>query len=141
MGELLMVVEVRFCVNTEYFGTQSLMAFLSPAPDNGDGSQRVLGDFQQMVTVGNKFYGVVTGTGAWFGRTGVSNDPIVFYRRCEQPHGGTPNAACGASVLNTQDRTETISDQAARGRQPVVVRTDEVALMRSGSQGSQSKID
>jgi hypothetical protein len=37
------------------------MAFLSPAPDNGDGSQRVLGDFQQMVAVGNKFYGVFTG--------------------------------------------------------------------------------
>jgi hypothetical protein len=37
-----------------------------------------LGDFQQMVVVGNRFYGVFTGTGAWFGRTGVSNDPIVF---------------------------------------------------------------
>jgi hypothetical protein len=60
------------------------MAFLSPAPDNGDGSRRVVGDFKQMVAVGNKFYGVFTGTGAWFGRTGVSNDHR-FYRRCEQP--------------------------------------------------------
>jgi hypothetical protein len=117
------------------------VAFLSPAPDNGDGSQRVLGDFQQMVAMGNKFYGVFTGIGAWFGRTGVSNDLDRFYRRCEQPHGGTPNAACGASVLNTQGRTETTGYPAARGRQPVVVRTDEVALMSSGSQGSQSKID
>lgn len=117
------------------------MAFLSPAPDNGDGSQRVLGDFQQMVAVGNKFYGVFTGTGAWFGRTGVSNDPIVFYRRCEQPHGGTPNAACGASVLNTQGRTETIGYPAARGRQPVRSQDRRMALMSSGSQGSQSKID
>ena len=60
------------------FETQSLLAFLSPAPDNGDGSQRVLGDFQQMVAVGNRFYGAFTGTGAWFGRTTISNDPIVF---------------------------------------------------------------
>jgi hypothetical protein len=61
------------------------MAFLSPAPDNGDGSQRVLGDFQQMVAVGNKFYGVFTGTGAWFGRTGVSNDRSFFIAAVSNP--------------------------------------------------------
>ena len=49
------------------FNIQSLMAFLSPAKDNGDFSQRVLGDFQQMVAVGNKFYGVFSGNGAALG--------------------------------------------------------------------------
>jgi hypothetical protein len=54
------------------------MAFLSPKPDNGDTSQRVLGDFQQMVAVGNKFYGVFSGNGAALGQSVASIDPIVF---------------------------------------------------------------
>ena len=60
------------------FNIQSLMAFLSPSKDNGDSSQRVLGDFQQMVAVGNKFYGVFSGNGAALGRSVASIDPIVF---------------------------------------------------------------
>ena len=60
------------------FNIQSLMAFLSPATDNGDSSQRVLGDFQQMVAVGNKFYGVFSGNGASLGQSVASIDPIVF---------------------------------------------------------------
>ena len=60
------------------FNIQSLMAFLSPSKDNGNSSQRVLGDFQQMVAVGNKFYGVFSGNGAALGRSVASIDPIVF---------------------------------------------------------------
>jgi hypothetical protein len=60
------------------FNIQSLMAFLSPKPDSGDTSQRVLGDFQQMVAVGNKFYGVFSGNGAALGQSVASIDPIVF---------------------------------------------------------------
>jgi hypothetical protein len=61
------------------FNIQSLMAFLSPDhEDHSDLSQRVLGDFQQMVAVGNKFYGVFSGNGAALGRSMASIDPIVF---------------------------------------------------------------
>jgi hypothetical protein len=61
------------------FNIQSLMAFLSPDNDHhSDPNQRVLGDFQQMVAVGNRFYGVFPGNGAALGRSMVSIDPIVF---------------------------------------------------------------
>lgn len=61
------------------FNIQSLMAFLSPAhEDHSDLKQRVLGDFQQMVAVGNKFYGVFPGNGAALGRSMATIDPIVF---------------------------------------------------------------
>jgi hypothetical protein len=51
------------------FNNQSLMEFLSPARDNSASDQRVLGDYQQMVSVGNKFYGVFAGNGAVLGRS------------------------------------------------------------------------
>ena len=51
---------------------KSFNGISSPAGDNFDSSQRVLGDFQQMVAVGNKFYGVFSGNGV------ASIDPIVF---------------------------------------------------------------
>jgi hypothetical protein len=60
------------------FNNQSLMAFLSPAKDDSSSSQRVLGDYQQMVAVGNKLYGVFAGNGAALGRSVASIDPIVF---------------------------------------------------------------
>jgi hypothetical protein len=62
------------------FNIQSLMAFLSPAPEDHDigPKQRVLGDFQQMVAVGNRFYGVFSGNGAALGRSMATIDPIVF---------------------------------------------------------------
>jgi hypothetical protein len=62
------------------FNIQSLMVFLSPAPEDHvvGPKQRVLGDFQQMVAVGNKFYGVFSGNGAALGRSMATIDPIVF---------------------------------------------------------------
>ena len=53
--------------------------FLSPALDNGNPRQRVLGDYMQVKAVGNTFYGSFTGNGAPFGRT-VSNTDPIFYR-------------------------------------------------------------
>src|SRR5262245_1227862 len=55
-----------------------LLTFLSPAADNGDPRQRVLGDYMQMKTVGNTFYGAFTGNGVAFGRPFANNDPIFF---------------------------------------------------------------
>jgi hypothetical protein len=67
------------------FNNQSLMAFLSPASDNSVSDQRVLGDFQQMIAVGNKFYGVFSGNGAALGRSVASIDPIVFIADVSSP--------------------------------------------------------
>jgi hypothetical protein len=55
-----------------------LETFLSPALDNGDPRQRVLGDYMQVKAVGNTFSGSFTGNGAPFGRTVSNNDPIFY---------------------------------------------------------------
>ncbi len=52
--------------------------FLSPATDDGNNRQRVLGDYQQLKSVGNGFYGVFTGNGVPFGRPFSNTDPIFF---------------------------------------------------------------
>ncbi len=67
------------------FNSQSLATFLSPATDSCPSTncerQRVFGDYQQMKTVGNCFFGAFTGNGAAFGRSTSNNDPI-FYKAC-----------------------------------------------------------
>jgi hypothetical protein len=55
-----------------------LETFLSPAADNGDSRQRVLGDYLQLKAVGNTFYGVFPGNGVPFGRPFSNIDPIFF---------------------------------------------------------------
>jgi hypothetical protein len=55
-----------------------LETFLSPAKDNNNSRQRVLGDYQQLKSVGLGFYGVFSGNGVPFGRTLSNNDPIFF---------------------------------------------------------------
>jgi hypothetical protein len=55
-----------------------LETFLSPALDNGDPRQRVLGDYMQVKAMGNTFFGSFTGNGAPFGRTMSNNDPIFY---------------------------------------------------------------
>jgi len=67
------------------FANHSLLAVLSPASDNSDSGQRVLGDYQQMIAVGDRLYGVFTGTGVPFGRSVVSQDPIVFIADVSSP--------------------------------------------------------
>jgi HYDIN/CFA65/VesB-like, Ig-like domain len=65
------------------FTDKTLLTFLSPATDNGDARQRVLGDYQELKTVGGTqaggtFYGVFTGNGAALGKSTASSDPIFF---------------------------------------------------------------
>jgi hypothetical protein len=65
------------------FTDKTLLTFLSPAKDNGNGRQRVLGDYQELKTVGGTqaggtFYGVFTGNGAALGKSSASSDPIFF---------------------------------------------------------------
>ena len=63
------------------FTDHRLLTFLSPATDNGDPRQRVLGDYMQMKAVGSCFYGSFTGNGFAFGRPFATNDPI-FFKTC-----------------------------------------------------------
>jgi hypothetical protein len=56
----------------------ALLSFLSPATDNGNARQRVLGDYQQVKAVGRTFYGVFSGNGAALGRSLATIDPIFF---------------------------------------------------------------
>src|SRR5579884_247794 len=63
------------------FSAQPLETFLSPATDNSNNRQRVLGDYMQMKAVDNCFYGSFTGNGAVFGRSVSNNDPI-FFKAC-----------------------------------------------------------
>jgi len=60
------------------FTTQKLEKFLSPAKDNGDPRQRILGDYEQLKAVGSTFYGVFPGNGVPFGRPFANIDPIFF---------------------------------------------------------------
>ena len=60
------------------FTDQVLETFLSPTTDNGNGRQRVLGDYQQLKAVGNTFFGVFTGNGVPFGRPFANMDAIFL---------------------------------------------------------------
>jgi hypothetical protein len=60
------------------FTTHLLEKFLSPAKDDGDQRQRVLGDYEQLKAVGTTFYGVFPGNGVPFGRPFANIDPIFF---------------------------------------------------------------
>ncbi len=60
------------------FQDVTLETFLSPAEDNGNARQRVLGDYHQLKSVGIGFYGVFTGIGVPFGRPFSTTDPIFF---------------------------------------------------------------
>jgi hypothetical protein len=61
------------------FVEHTLETFLSPAKDNGDPRQRVLGDYMQVKALKNQFFGGFTGNGAPFGRT-ISNTDPIFYK-------------------------------------------------------------
>jgi hypothetical protein len=60
------------------FTTHPLEKFLSPAKDDGDQRQRVLGDYEQLKAVGTTLYGVFPGNGVPFGRLFANIDPIFF---------------------------------------------------------------
>ncbi len=60
------------------FTDQVLQTFDSPATDNGDAGQRVLGDYQQLKASGADFYGVFSGNRSGFGSSTSTIDPIYF---------------------------------------------------------------
>jgi hypothetical protein len=68
-----------------------LETFLSPATDNGNARQRVLGDYQQMKAVGATFFGVFSGNRTGFGSTTSRIDPIFF----KATSGAPP---CGSTI-------------------------------------------
>ena len=75
------IFTAHFAISTDggaSFIDHDLETFLSPAPDNGDPRQRVLGDFMQVKAVDNGFFGGFTGNGVPFGRTISNNDPIFY---------------------------------------------------------------
>ena len=61
------------------FSDVRLLAFASPAKDNGNARQRVLGDYQSLRSLGNTFYGTFTANGVQFGRT-TSNTDAIFVK-------------------------------------------------------------
>jgi hypothetical protein len=66
------------------FTTSTLVAFQSPVPDSGASRQRILGDYEQMKSVGNCFHGAFAANGFALGRTvgatntAVAMDPAYF---------------------------------------------------------------
>jgi len=77
------IITAHFSVSPDLGNTffdNTLESFLSPAKDNGDPRQRVLGDYQQVKAVGNTFYGGFAGNRVGFyPASPVSiTDPIFF---------------------------------------------------------------
>jgi len=82
------IYTAHFAVSTDQGATfvgVVLETFLSPATDNGNSRQRVLGDYMQVKAEGDQFYGGFTGNGAPFGRNISNNDPI-FFNVSVEPH-------------------------------------------------------
>lgn len=77
------IITAHFSTSTDLgttFFDNTLESFLSPAKDNGNARQRVLGDYQQVKAVGNTFYGGFAGNRVGFyPASPVSiTDPIFF---------------------------------------------------------------
>jgi len=87
------------------FADNTLLTFLSSATDNGDGGQRVLGDYNQVKAVGTTFYGVFTGNGVPLGRPFANHDPIFF-----KVFGGCNGITCPAGVVapNTTNQCQAV---------------------------------
>jgi hypothetical protein len=71
----------HFATSTDHgvsWSDQTLVTFLSPATDNGNRRQRVLGDYQQVKAVGNTFYAAFPANGSAFGRSTSNIDPIFY---------------------------------------------------------------
>jgi hypothetical protein len=81
------ILTAHFSVSTDEganFSDLVLETFLSPAKDNGNSRQRVLGDYMQVKALKNEFFGGFTGNGVPFGRSISNNDPI-FYNVSVEP--------------------------------------------------------
>jgi hypothetical protein len=76
------ILSAHFSVSTDQgnsFIDNTLETFLSPATDDGDPRQRMLGDYMQVKAVGNAFFGGFIGNGVPFGR-GISSNHPIFYK-------------------------------------------------------------
>jgi len=89
------------------FTDRSLLAFQSPDPADSDpnDSQRVLGDYQQMKSLGTCFYGTFTANGAPLGRPVNNTDPIYF-QVCQQSNPCVLSTQTVNVGLSTGDRTQ-----------------------------------
>ena len=92
------------------FSDRSLLAFESPDPNDGTefDSQRVLGDYQQMKSLGTCFYGAFTANGATLGRPFNNTDPIYF-QVCQQAAPVNPCVLATQTLnmgMNVGDRTQ-----------------------------------
>lgn len=97
------------------FTALRLLTFLSSAQDNGNSRQRVLGDYVQMKTVGDTFFGAFTGNGVAFGRPFANHDPIFFRT-------SLPTAALGVNQPSYhRSDTLTLAATATPGSTPQTV--------------------
>jgi hypothetical protein len=92
------------------FSDRTLLAFESPEANDGSDfdSQRVLGDYQQMKSLGTCFYGAFTANGASLCRPVNNTDPIYF-QVCQGAAAANPCVLATQTVnigLNTSDRTQ-----------------------------------
>lgn len=90
---------VHFAQSTNRGGTwstQTILTFLSPAKDNGNARQRVLGDYQQLKAVGNVFYGAFPANGAEAGRSISNIDPFFLRVTAAAPPRGRGHAVAAA---------------------------------------------
>jgi hypothetical protein len=75
------------------FTTQLLSTFLSPVNDDGDPRQRVWGDYVQMKSLNDCFYGsFVANRAAFAGPPAPANPDPIFFKACSSQQFGTFNA-------------------------------------------------
>src|SRR5262249_55225214 len=103
----------HFATSTDQGSTfmdNTLLTFLSSAADNGNATQRVLGDYQQVKALGTTFYGVFTGNGAPLGRPYADHDAIFF-----KAFAGCNGLTCPANVVvpNTPNQCGAVVNYAA----------------------------
>ena len=77
------IITAHFSTSTDLGATffdNTLESFLSPAIDNGDPRQRVLGDYQQVKAIGNTFFGGFAGNRVGFYPASPLSitDPVFF---------------------------------------------------------------
>ena len=98
------------------FDNHELVTFLSSAKDSCPNDeedeqcerQRVLGDYMQMQTIGNCFYGSFTANGVPFGRPMANHDPI-FFKTCIGPQLQVPSDLDFGDICQGGDATETLN--------------------------------
>jgi hypothetical protein len=69
------------------FVDRTLLTFQSPSADNGSQRQRVLGDYQQLKSLDDCFYGAFTANGAPLGRP-FDNTDVIFFKVCQEDRHG-----------------------------------------------------